>query len=143
MTPTQMQLVTASWSKITPFTHSTTARFYEKLFSFNPALQQQFLAVSPEQKGKIIALLGLALASSDRIENIVASLQEMKRRHVDYALTEHDYQSVSSALMWTLTQCLEQEFSHELRTAWSQRLASISAAMKQELSEEVTYGFTD
>lgn len=143
MMPTQMQLVVASWSKISPFAQRTTALFYDKLFSLNPALEQQFLAVNLEHKSQIIALLGLALSSSNRIENIVTTMQEINRRCGDYDLAEHDYSSLGNAFIWMLAQCLDQEFSDEIRAAWMQRIALLSAAMKQELNEEVMYGFTD
>lgn len=140
---TRLELVALSWKQILPITDSSSAFFYAQLFNVNPALKQQFLAVSPEQKKQMIALLGQSLASSVCMENIVATMQELMRRYSDYDLSEHDFTAVGTALMSMLAQCLGAAFSPALRRAWQERAVLLSAAMKQALSEEVTYGFTD
>lgn len=140
---TRLDLVALSWQQILPITDSSSALFYEQLFSLNPDLKQQFLAVSPLQQRQMITLLGQSLSTAASIENIVASMQELMRRYSDYNLSEHDFTAVATALMSMLAQGLGAAFSPALRRAWQERVVLLSAAMKQELSQEVTYGFTD
>jgi hemoglobin-like flavoprotein len=143
MLMTRLDLVALSWQQILPITERSSALFYAQLFSLNPALKQQFLAVSPLQQSQMITLLGQSLSSAASIENIVATMQELMRRYSDYSLSEHDFTAVATALMSMLAQGLGSAFSPALRRAWQERTVLLSAAMKQELSEEVTYGFTD
>jgi hemoglobin-like flavoprotein len=71
-----------------------------------------------EQGKKLMTMIGTAVNSLDRLEEIVPAVQDLGRRHVDYGVKNEDYAVVGEALIWTLGQGLGDDFTDDAKAAW-------------------------
>lgn len=130
MTNDQINMVQSSFRKVLPLADSTAAIFYKRLFELEPRLQLLFKEDMVKQGNKLMQALGLAVVSLQRFEQILPTLRTLGARHVGYGVRDEDYDTVGSALLWTLGQTLGEAFTAELEAAWGEAYANISAEMK-------------
>lgn len=143
MTPKQIDLVEASWTKILPTEDKIATFFYDKLFALDPGFKPLFAGDINEQGRKLVSMIGVAVSSLGGADTIVPDLQALIRRHVDYDFKDSDYDTIGIAFIWALEQGLGDEFTTDVRTAWIKTYALLADAMKEALTDEDTYGFTD
>ena len=86
MTPEQQVLVQSSFAKVVPIADVAANLFYEDLFQRNPKLRPLFKEDMAEQRQKLMAMLGTAVANLGNWEKIAAAVQALGRRHVDYGV---------------------------------------------------------
>ncbi len=65
-----------------------------------------------EQGRKLMAVIGVAVASLDKLEAIVPAVQALGRQHVGYGVRPAHYDTVGVALPWTLGQGLRRRLPH-------------------------------
>jgi hemoglobin-like flavoprotein len=118
MTPAQVTLVKDSFAKVVPIAEQAAELFYGKLFELNPAYKELFTGDMKEQGKKLMTMIGTAVNSLDRLEEIVPAVQDLGRRHVDYGVKNEDYAVVGEALIWTLGQGLGDDFTDDAKAAW-------------------------
>src|SRR3990170_73805 len=106
MTPKQIELVQGSWKKVLPIADTAAELFYGKLFALDPSLKPLFNGDIKEQGRKLMAMISVAVTGLTRIETIVPAVQDLGRRHVKYGVKDKHYDTVASALVWTLGQGL-------------------------------------
>jgi hemoglobin-like flavoprotein len=75
-------------------------------------------------------MLGLAVNSLDRIEQLLPALQSLGTRHVVYGVRDKDYDTVGRALLWTLRKGLGEAFTPDVEAAWSNVYATLASAMQ-------------
>ena len=103
MTPEQQALVRESWRQFQPWAGASGFHFYEQLFALDPALERLFADTEIEQQeGKLLAMLGEIVRALDHPVELVPELAGLGRRHVQYGVSDGDYDSVGSALLWSL-----------------------------------------
>jgi hemoglobin-like flavoprotein len=129
MTPAQKVLVQASFAKVAPIADVAATLFYEDLFQRDPRLRPLFKEDMTEQRQKLMAMLGTAVANLGNWEKIAAAVQALGRRHVDYGVKPDDYTAVGMALIATLEKGLGDEFTPEVRDAWLSCYAAVTAEM--------------
>ena len=100
------------------------------LFNQYPRLQALFPNDMSTQGNKLMQFLGLAVVSLTRLEQLRPTLRTLGARHVTYGVLEEDYDTVGTALMWTLERTLGDTFTRELEAAWIEVYGMISAEMK-------------
>jgi hemoglobin-like flavoprotein len=88
-----------------------------------------------EQKQKLMAMLGLAVANLAHPETVVPALQDLGRKHVAYGTQAAHYEPVGAALLWTLEQGLGPNFTPEVREAWTETFALVARVMQQAAAE--------
>ena len=71
----------------------------------------------------------------DRFEELAPMLKAMGQRHSAYGVQLGHYATVASALIWAFGIALEDEFSPELKAAWTAVIDAVSAVMKQGAAE--------
>ena len=130
MTPTQVKLVQESWKRVLPIKEEAAQLFYNRLFELNPDLQDLFRGEMLEQRRKLMAMIGVAVTSLDRIETLLPVLQELGRKHGTYGVQARDYDTVGTALLWTLEQGLGALFTSEVRAAWAETYGLLAATMR-------------
>lgn len=130
MTPKQIELVQASWKKVTPIADTAAELFYGKLFSLDPPLKSLFKSDMKEQGRKLMAMISTAVNGLTRLEAIVPAVQELGRRHVKYGVKAKHYDTVGSALLWTLEQGLAEAFTPEVKDAWASAYGVLAKTMK-------------
>jgi hemoglobin-like flavoprotein len=130
MTPTQVGLVQDSWKRVLPIKDEAAQLFYGRLFELNPKLQALFKGDMAEQRRKLMGMIGAAVGSLDRPDTLLPILRELGRKHVGYGVTTQDYDTVGTALLWTLEQGLGAAFTSDVRGAWSETYGLVATTMQ-------------
>lgn len=131
MTPEQIKLVQESFELVKPNADQAAQLFYNRLFDLNPNLRSMFGADMAEQGRKLMSVLATAVASLTNLDRIVPVVQDLGKRHHSYGVTEQDYETVGSALIWTLEQGLADKFDDVTRSAWVEVYGVLSSVMKE------------
>lgn len=130
MTPEQITLVQASFSRIEPLADTVAELFYERLFASDPALRPLFMGDMAEQRRKLMTMLGLVVRGLDRLEQLLPAIEALGRRHAIYGVRDDHYATVGSALLWTLEQGLGDDFTPATRDAWATAYGTLAGAMQ-------------
>jgi hemoglobin-like flavoprotein len=135
MTPEQIKRVQDSFAKVRPIAGTAADLFYGRLFEIAPQVRALFPEDMAEQKQKLMAMLGLAVANLAHPETVVPALQDLGRKHVAYGTQAAHYEPVGAALLWTLEQGLGPNFTPEVREAWTETYALVARVMQQAAAE--------
>ena len=130
MTPMQVGLVQESWKRVVPIKDEAAQLFYGRLFELDPKLQDLFKGDMAEQRRKLMAMIGAAVGSLDRPDALLPILRELGRKHLGYGVTTQDYDTVGSALLWTLEQGLGAAFTADVRGAWAETYGLVATTMQ-------------
>ncbi len=131
MTPEKIALVRGSWQQVLPIKDTAAALFYGQLFELDPSLRGMFKGDMVEQGRKLMAIINTAVNSLDNLGPILGAVEEMGRRHVAYGVTEAHYDTVGSALIWTLEKGLGEQFTPAVKDAWVETYTTLASTMKQ------------
>ena len=131
MTPQQVTLVQDSFAKVRPIADTAADLFYGRLFEIAPEVRSMFPADMKEQKKKLMAMLGLAVANLDKPDIVVPALQKLGRQHVAFGTRAEHYAPVGAALLWTLEQGLGPAFTLDVREAWTETYGLVSRVMTE------------
>jgi hemoglobin-like flavoprotein len=131
MTPKQIKLVQTTWAQVVPIEGHAAAIFYNRLFTTDPKLQALFKGDMGEQKRKLMTMIGIAVTGLTRLDALVPAVRDLGRRHAEYGVQGRDYETVGSALLWTLAQGLGRDFTPEVKEAWTAAYSIIATTMQQ------------
>jgi hemoglobin-like flavoprotein len=131
MTPEKIALVRSSWQQVLPIKDTAAQLFYGQLFELDPSLRPMFKGDMVEQGRKLMTIINTAVNSLDNLGPILGAVEEMGRRHVGYGVTEAHYDTVGSALIWTLGKGLGEQFTPAVKEAWVETYTTLASAMKQ------------
>ncbi|MBK1879985.1 globin family protein [Pelagicoccus mobilis] len=135
MTETQIQLVQSSWEKCIPIADTAASLFYSKLFELDPSLKPLFKSDIKEQGKKLMTMITTAVRGLSNLEAIVGAVQDMGRRHAGYGVKEEHYETVGSALIWTLKKGLGDDFDEATEEAWVATYTLLASTMKDAAAE--------
>jgi hemoglobin-like flavoprotein len=130
MTPHEKSLVRDSFAKVVPIGDTAASLFYGRLFELNPNLRPLFTSDLQEQGRKLMAMLKLVVADIDRLDQLLPAVRDLGRRHLQYGATDRDYDTVASALLWTLERGLGDDFTPETKSAWTTCYVLLAGEMK-------------
>ena len=119
ITEQQITLVQSSFKQVVPIADVAADLFYTHLFEIDPTLKPLFRGDMREQGRKLMQMLSVAVNGLNSLEKIVPAVQDLGRRHVAYGVREQHYQTVGTALLWTLEQGLGSEFTPDVKEAWT------------------------
>ena len=136
MTPNQIKLVQTSFAQVAPTAATAADLFYGRLFEVAPQVRAMFPDDLSEQKKKLMAMLGTAVAGLSRLETLVPAVQALGRRHAGYGVKAQHYASVGSALLWTLEKGLGAAFTPEVKDAWATAYIVLSTTMMNAANEK-------
>ena len=131
MTPEKITLVRSSWQQVLPIQDTAAQLFYGQLFELDPSLRSLFKGDMVEQGRKLMTMINMVVISLDKLGPILETIEDMGRRHVAYGVTEAHYDTVGSALIWTLGQGLGEQFTPAVENAWADAYNTLASAMKQ------------
>ncbi len=129
MTPHQIELVQTSFAKVVPIAEQAAALFYARLFELAPGVRPLFKADVSDQGRKLMAMLGTVVNGLTRLDTIVPAAQKLAQRHVAYGAKVEHYPVVGAALLDTLATGLGDEFTPEVRAAWTEAYTLLSGVM--------------
>ena len=135
MTPEQKQLVQDSFAKVAPIAPQAAELFYGRLFELDPALKPLFKGDMSEQGKKLMSTLGVAVGSLDNLDALIPVLQSLGRGHVAYGVQDAHYDTVGTALLWTLEQGLGDGFTPDVKAAWSEVYTIVATVMKEAAAD--------
>ena len=135
MTPQQVTLVQDSFAKVRPIASTAADLFYGRLFEIAPQVRPMFPDDMTEQKKKLMAMLGLAVANLHKPDTVVPALQNLGRQHVAFGTQPAHYEPVGAALLWTLEQGLGPDFTPEVHEAWVETYGLVASVMKSAAEE--------
>jgi hemoglobin-like flavoprotein len=132
MTPEQKMIVRDTWHQVLPMADTAARLFYDRLFEIDPTTRPLFKAASlPEQRQKLMQVLAITVGGLEQLDRLLPAVEELGRRHRGYGVTERHYQSVGSALLWTLEQGLGPAWTAEAEVAWSAVYVLLSGVMQR------------
>src|SRR5215475_14523056 len=118
LTVRQKTLVQTTFASIAGIADDAAVLFYQRLFELDPSLRQLFRGDMTEQRRKLMQMLTAAVKGLDRLDQLVPVVQDLGRRHARYGVTDGHYETVASALLWTLEMGLGNAFTPEMKDAW-------------------------
>jgi hemoglobin-like flavoprotein len=124
---------------VVPIADTAAALFYGKLFELDPALKPLFTSDLREQGKKLMQMITVAVRGLGNLDALVPAVQELGRRHVAYGVKREHYDTVGTALLWTLEQGLGAAFTPEVRDAWATVYGLLATTM-QAAADEVPGG---
>jgi methyl-accepting chemotaxis protein len=125
----QIEDIRSSWALVLPVGHRAGELFYQNLFVHAPELRPLFPADISRQAGKLISMLGMVVASLDRLEAFVPQLQTLAIRHRDYGTQPAHYDAVGHALLQTLQQELGSSWTACVEEAWRTAYQTLAQVM--------------
>jgi len=140
MTPEQKQLVQATFAKVAPIADDAAAMFYARLFELDPSLRPMFKGDMREQGRKLMQMIGVAVNGLDRLDALVPAVQQLGTRHAGYGVRDEHYDTVATALVWTLERGLGPAFTEDVKDAWVTVYGILASTMKQGAAAAVPSG---
>ncbi len=129
MTPRQKELVRNSLEKMKPIADTTNALFYGRLFNLDPSLEQ-LLQNNLEDRDLLMQMIGSAMNGFDRFSQLEPTLKELGARYAGYGVEECDYETMGTALLWTLERVQGESFTPDLKNAWTSFYELLADKMK-------------
>jgi len=130
MTNEQIKLVQDSFRQVAPIAETAAQLFYARLFELDPNLGVLFKGNLTEQGRKLMQMLGLAVNSLDRMQQLLPVVRSLGTRHLVYGVRDKDYDTVGQALLWTLRKGLGEAFTPDVEAAWSNVYATLASEMQ-------------
>ena len=138
MKPSQIDLVQSSFAQVAIVAEDVASMFYWRLFTLDPELRAMFRGDMKEQGKKLMTMIGSVVANLRNLERVVPSIQSLGARHLGYGVRDEHYETVATALLWTLEQGLGHGFTDEVRDAWTAAYTLLASTMKSAASEART-----
>jgi hemoglobin-like flavoprotein len=130
MTLQQVHLIRKTFAQLARHNHVSALVFYRRLFEISPELRPMFKGDIEEQSKKLIEMLGILIAMLERPHGLELELKEMGARHLGYGVKDEHYAVVGSALLSMLAEVLNDQFTPEVRVAWTALYGAVEATMK-------------
>jgi hemoglobin-like flavoprotein len=129
LTQAQIVLVQNSFAVVAPIADDAAALFYRRLFEIDPTLKAMFKGDMAEQRRHLMQMLSAAVKGLNHIERLIPVVEDLGRRHVNYGVEEHHYDTVGNALLWTLEKGLGDAFTPDVRAAWATVYGLLASTM--------------
>ena len=132
-----ISLVQSTWQQVLPIRDLAAELFYARLFELDPTLKALFKGNIKEQGGKLMTMIGVAVANLDRPETLMPVLKGLGARHGGYGVKDHHYDTVAKALLDTLQGGLGDAFTPAVKAAWVDVYGVLAGAMKAAAAKPV------
>ena len=84
-----------------------------------------------KQQGRMLmSVLGIAVNGLRNVDTLAPVVRKLGARHVSYGVKTEHYQTVGSALLWTLEQGLGAFFTPQVREAWATAYELLATVMQ-------------
>jgi hemoglobin-like flavoprotein len=130
VTPSEQQLVRASFAEVALMPEVASAVFYERLFEVNPDFRALFSHDMRVQGMKLMTMLAAIVYHLHEPGEILAAIRDMGQRHVAYGVQDAHYDALGASLLWMLEQVLGDGFTPAVRDAWAACYDELAGQMK-------------
>ena len=134
MNPAQQDLVRTTFARLAVMPEVTGALFYERLFERNPRLRPMFKNDMRLQGVKLMAMLAIIVYNLHQPGEVLPAIRDLGVRHVGYGVKLADYEALAEALLWAFEQALGEDFTPEVRHAWTVCYRELADEMKAAAS---------
>ncbi len=114
------------------------ATFYARLFELDPALRPLFKGDMAAQGRKLMAMIATAVGNLHNLGAVIPAVEQLGVRHAGYGVTDQHYDTVASALLWTLEQELGDAFTLATRAAWTDCYVTLAGVMQKAAQRSLT-----
>ncbi|MFC8801722.1 globin family protein [Promicromonospora sp. NPDC057138] len=125
--------VQRTFAQVAPIADVAATLFYDDLFERDPSLRSMFPEDLTEQRKKLMMVLGVAVNGLSNWSGTSAAVRELGSRHAGYGVTEDHFPTVGAALLATLEKGLGDDFTPEVREAWTECYGLVSGEMRAGL----------
>ena len=129
MNSMQIQLVQDSFKSVIPIQDQAAEMFYGRLFELDPSLRTMFKGDMAEQGRKLMKTLATVVRGLNNSAEITPVIRNLGARHLDFGVTDDQYDTVGAALLWTLEQGLGEAFDNDVMNAWVEAYTLVSNTM--------------
>ena len=134
MSPEQIDLVRASWPAVAANADQLTTRLYAYLFAIDDSAAQLFTGVDLNaQRAKLAHSLAVVVKALDDPDQLLPAIGALGKRHTNYGVQHHHFDSVGEALLKALADTLGTDFTPSTRSAWAEAYAVIASVMRRAL----------
>ncbi|MEG4500121.1 pentapeptide repeat-containing protein [Microcoleus sp. F10-C6] len=125
-----VEVLESSFDKIKPRADEFAASFYENLFIAHPEFKPLFANIALEkQQKKLINALVLVVENLRSPEALGPVLNALGGRHIGYGVIPKYYGLVGDALLMAFEQYLQEDWTPEVKLAWTDAYRAITALM--------------
>jgi len=139
-TEDEIRLVQETFKKAEPNSAGIAEMFYNRLFEINPDLKDLFKGDMQVQGEHLMGMIKTAVEGLNDLDSIVPAVQELGRKHVDYGVKDEDYDAVAEALLWTLEKGFGDDFTAEVKAAWTTVYTLLASVMIGAANEGANEG---
>lgn len=130
MTPQAKALVRHSWKTLEGREARLSQLFYDRLFVVAPAQRALFANVDMAGQGrKFTDMLAAIVRLLDHPVAFVQEARSLAERHTTYRVQAADYGPVGEALLYAFAEVLGEEFSPDVREAWTEAYRYAASVM--------------
>ena len=134
----EMELIQTTFTQIAPQADAAAEIFYGRLFEIAPHTKSLFANTDMRKQGrKLMQTIAMAVGAIHHLETLIPAVEALGRRHIDYGVQKEHYAIVGEALIWTLEQALGDEFTDEVRTAWTKVYTTLAEAATSVYTTEL------
>jgi hemoglobin-like flavoprotein len=136
MNSLQIELVQESFKSVISIQDQAAGLFYNRLFELDPSLRAMFKGDINEQGRKLMKTLATIVRGLGNTTDITPTIHALGARHLDFGVTDDQYDTVGAALLWTLEQGLGEAFTSDVMNAWIEAYTMISNTMIDGATEQ-------
>ncbi|MFT4212145.1 MAG: globin family protein [Microbacterium sp.] len=129
----QIDLVQRSFAQVAPIADVAATIFYDDLFERDPSLRPLFAADLTAQRKKLMTMLGTVVGGLRNWTRTAVVVRDLGARHARYGVSEEHFATVGAALLATLEKGLGDDFTPEVREAWTQCYVLVADQMRAGL----------
>ncbi len=130
MTNDDILLVQRSWNQVLPIQEKAAELFYRRLFELDPGLRRLFTGNLEQQGAKLMQMINAAVGSLDRLDALLPVVRQLGERHGTYGVRDEHYDTVATALLWTLERGLGDGFTPAVKAAWIKVYGVLAQVMR-------------
>ncbi|MBR8831636.1 MAG: Flavohemoprotein [Chroococcopsis gigantea SAG 12.99] len=132
-----VELLENSFLKIKTDGEEFVASFYKNLFDGSPEIKSMFANVDMAQHHKkFLSSLILVVENLHEPQTLGPVLTALGARHVGYGAIPGQYPALGKALLSTLEEYLQEDWTPELKKAWTSAYRTITAQMLQDVVQK-------
>lgn len=130
MNSEQIQLVQSTFAVVRPISAAVGELFYKRLFILDPSLRPMFKGDLAHQSRMLMVMLDSAVKGLNDLDALVPVVRQLGARHARYGVRAQHYDTVGSALLWTLEQGLDERFTPAVGEAWATVYELLASVMQ-------------
>jgi hemoglobin-like flavoprotein len=126
--------VRSSWPAVAADADALTIHFYARLFAIDDSAARLFAGIDmATQRKKLAQALAVVVKVLDDPDQLLPAVAALGKRHANYGVEHHHFDSVGEALVAALGAVLGDRFVPELQAAWTEAYTLVASVMRRAL----------